>query len=80
MKRPARTKAPADRATTSSSRLPSRAELQEQISELVTQQAAISEVLRAIASSPSDLQPIFATILDGATPQVANSHPKSKRL
>ena len=67
MKRPARTKAPADRATTSPSRFPSRAELQEQISELVAQQAAISEVLRAIASSPGDLQPIFATILDGAT-------------
>jgi signal transduction histidine kinase len=46
---------------------PSPTELQEQIAELVAQQAAISEVLRAIASSPHDLQPIFETILANAT-------------
>jgi signal transduction histidine kinase len=42
-------------------------ELQDRVIELIGQQAAISEVLRAIASSPHDLQPIFDAILDSAT-------------
>jgi len=41
--------------------------LQRQVTELVEQQAAISEVLRAVANSPHDLQPIFDTILINAT-------------
>jgi C4-dicarboxylate-specific signal transduction histidine kinase len=42
-------------------------ELQDRVAELIEQQAAISEVLRSIASSPHDLQPIFDAILDSAT-------------
>jgi signal transduction histidine kinase len=42
-------------------------ELQDRVTELIEQHAAISEVLRAIASSPHDLQPIFDAILDSAT-------------
>src|ERR1700685_1961303 len=42
-------------------------ELRDRVTELVEQQRAISEVPRAIASSPHDLQPIFDAILDSAT-------------
>jgi len=41
-------------------------ELQEQIAELIAQQAAISEVLRAIANSPHELQPICDRIVANA--------------
>ena len=42
-------------------------EPQDRVTELIDQQAAISQVLRAIANSPHDLQPIFDAILDSAT-------------
>src|SRR6266403_1005855 len=42
-------------------------EPQDRVTELTDQQTAISEVLRAIANSPHDLQPIFDAILDSAT-------------
>src|SRR4051794_24047933 len=44
-----------------------RAELKEELTEVAQHRAAISEVLRVIASSPHDLQPIFDTIIDSAT-------------
>src|SRR5436190_20644473 len=42
-------------------------ESQDRVTELIEQQTAISEVLRAIASSPHDLQPICDAIVDSAT-------------
>ena len=44
-----------------------RSEPQDRVTELIEQQTAISEVLRAIANSPHDLQPIFDAILDSST-------------
>src|SRR5215813_3943124 len=40
--------------------------LQKELAEVLRQRAAISEVLRAIANSLHDLQPIFDTIIDSA--------------
>ena len=39
-------------------------DLQKELTEVLRQRAAISAVLRAIANSPHDLQPIFDTIID----------------
>jgi signal transduction histidine kinase len=41
-------------------------DLQDELAEVLRQREAISAVLRAIACSPHDLQPIFDTILDSA--------------
>ena len=43
-----------------------RSDLQKELDEVLRQRAAISAVLRAISSSPHDLQPIFDTILKSA--------------
>jgi C4-dicarboxylate-specific signal transduction histidine kinase len=43
-----------------------RPDLQKELAEVLRQRTAISEVLRAIANSPHDMQPIFDTILDNA--------------
>jgi signal transduction histidine kinase len=47
--------------------VPAGSELKEELIEIVRHRAAISEVLRAIARSPHELQPIFETILANAT-------------
>ena len=44
----------------------SRSELQKQVTDFAAQRLAISEVLRAIVSSPHDLQPVLQTIVDSA--------------
>jgi len=50
------------------SRVLARAELlQKELTEVVSHRTAISEVLRVIASSPHDWQPIFDTIIQSAT-------------
>ena len=41
-------------------------EPQDRVTELIEQQAAISDVLHIIASPPHDLQPVFDAILDRA--------------
>lgn len=48
-------------------RAPTRSELQDELTEVNRHRAAISQVLRAIANSPYDLQPTFDTIVDSAT-------------
>ena len=41
-------------------------DVQKELAEVLRQRVAVSAVLRAIANSPHDLQPIFDTILDNA--------------
>ena len=43
-----------------------RSDLQKELAEVLRQRAAISEVLRVIANSPHDYQPVFDTIIDNA--------------
>jgi hypothetical protein len=43
-----------------------RSDSQNELAEVLRQRVAISAVLRVIANSPHDLQPIFDTILDSA--------------
>ncbi|WP_165820303.1 GAF domain-containing protein [Microvirga sp. KLBC 81] len=47
--------------------MPTRSELQEELAEVDRYRAAVSDVLRVIANSPDDLQPVFDAILDSAT-------------
>jgi signal transduction histidine kinase len=44
----------------------SRTDLEMHLTKLLDQQSAISDVLRTIASSPNDLQPVFDSIVDNA--------------
>ena len=50
-----------------STRAVSDSELHKQVADFAAQRLAISEVLRAVANSAHDLQPIFETIVDSAT-------------
>ena len=59
-------KAPRLRGPTRSESQDKLTEVTHELTEVTRHQVAISEVLRAIASSPHDLQPVFDTIVDSA--------------
>jgi signal transduction histidine kinase len=53
-------------AKTTGRRVPSVVELQRQLTEALEREAAASEVLKVISSSPGDLQPVFEAMLENA--------------
>jgi GAF domain-containing protein len=62
-----RQRPPAKRGSASSAPHPEVAQLKQDLHEALEQQAATSEALRIIASSPSALQPVFDALLANAT-------------
>src|SRR5437867_5403940 len=49
-------------------------DLEERLAEALAREAATSEILRVISSSPTDVQPVFETIIGSATLLCAGVH------